>query len=147
MPNTNQAEFWPFRFASLLSAEKYSPILYEYKSNSYTNLSIQTSKLPIVYNGLPHLEYKKNSIKELAHYKLPLSVLNSDDIKNSNNDEYYNDVLAFENAIKPLTNLIKNIDSFLSDENNKKILVGDDYQKCEYIPLYKEVDLDDLKSK
>jgi len=70
-----------------------------------------------------------------------------DDIKNTNDEDYYNDVSAFENAIKPLADLIKSIDSYLSNDENKKKLFGDEYSKFEYIPLYKEVDVDEIKSK
>ena len=129
------------------SAQRYSQILYEHKPNNYSVLSVQTNKFPIIYNGLPSKEYMKNNIKELAQYKLPLSVLNMDDIKNTNDEDYYNDVSAFENAIKPLADLVKSIDSYLSNDENKKKLFGDEYSKFEYIPLYKEVDVDEIKSK
>jgi len=69
------------------------------------------------------------------------------DIKNTNDEDYYNDVSAFENAIKPLADLVKSIDSYLSNDENKKKLFGDEYSKYEYIPLYKEVDVDEIKSK
>ena len=50
-----------------------------------------------------------------------------EDIKNTNNDDYYNDVLQFEKAMKPLAEIIKSIDSYLSDDENKKKLFGEEY--------------------
>jgi len=70
-----------------------------------------------------------------------------EDIKNTNNDDYYNDVLQFEKAMKPLAEIIKSIDSYLSDDENKKKLFGDEYSKYNYLPLYKEVDVEEIKNK
>ena len=129
------------------SAQKYGYIMYEHKPNTYSGLSLQTNKFPIIGNGLPSKQYMNKDIKELAQYKLPLSVLNMEDIKNTNNDDYYNDVLQFEKAMKPLADIIKSIDSYLSDDENKKKLFGDEYSKYNYLPLYKEVDVEEIKNK